>query len=436
MAGCARRAKNGPIPTSRSSRAAAATGRSAFTPSASSTSKLPVRLEAARLPCFATGTPAPATTKAAVVETLKLPLPSPPVPQVSMQRGSGNGTVSAWRRSARAAATISPTVSPFVRSATSSAAMRTGLAAPLAISSKAASSIAAGTSRPPAASAIAAARLMQLSAAAAPRPPWSPRDSRGPPPRAAAAEEVREQRLALPREDRLGMELHALDRELAVAHRHDLAVVRPSRELERLGAALALDHQAVVARRLERARQAGEEPAPVVVDLRGLAVHQRARAHHTPAEGLADALVPEADAEHRDAALREGADRGDGDAGVGRPARARRDDERVGRAREQLGHGRDVVADDLDVRAELAQVLDEVVREGVVVIDHQQPRHQSTPSRARSMAWISARALFSHSRYSRRGSESATMPAPACTETSPRFTSMVRMVIARSMLPE
>ena len=53
-------------------------------PSASSTSALPAAEETARLPCLATGTPAPATTNAVVVEMLKVCSPSPPVPQVSM----------------------------------------------------------------------------------------------------------------------------------------------------------------------------------------------------------------------------------------------------------------------------------------------------------------------------------------------------------------
>ncbi len=42
-----------------------------LTPNASSTSALPQNDVAAREPCFATGTPAPAMTKAAAVETLK-----------------------------------------------------------------------------------------------------------------------------------------------------------------------------------------------------------------------------------------------------------------------------------------------------------------------------------------------------------------------------
>jgi hypothetical protein len=52
-------------------------------PSASSTSALPDFEVAARLPCFPTRTPHAATTIAAAVDTLKLPEPSPPVPQVS-----------------------------------------------------------------------------------------------------------------------------------------------------------------------------------------------------------------------------------------------------------------------------------------------------------------------------------------------------------------
>jgi len=54
-----------------------------FYAEASSTSALPDWLETERFPCFATGTPAPATTKAVVVEMLKVCAISPPVPQVS-----------------------------------------------------------------------------------------------------------------------------------------------------------------------------------------------------------------------------------------------------------------------------------------------------------------------------------------------------------------
>src|SRR5215213_8508922 len=58
-------------------------GAETLTPSAASTSAEPDRLVAARLPCLATGSPAPAMTKAAAVETLKVFAVLEPVPAVS-----------------------------------------------------------------------------------------------------------------------------------------------------------------------------------------------------------------------------------------------------------------------------------------------------------------------------------------------------------------
>ena len=60
---------------------------SILTPSAVSTSAPPEREDSARLPCLATGTPAPATMKAAQVEMLKEPEASPPVPTTSIGIG-------------------------------------------------------------------------------------------------------------------------------------------------------------------------------------------------------------------------------------------------------------------------------------------------------------------------------------------------------------
>ena len=57
---------------------AKAGSRSAGMPRAPNTSTLPVGLETPWLPCFATFTPTPATTKAAAVERFTVPCPSPP----------------------------------------------------------------------------------------------------------------------------------------------------------------------------------------------------------------------------------------------------------------------------------------------------------------------------------------------------------------------
>ena len=58
-----------------------------MTPSACSTSAAPDFDDSARLPCLATGTPAPATMNAAQVEILYEPEASPPVPTTSMASG-------------------------------------------------------------------------------------------------------------------------------------------------------------------------------------------------------------------------------------------------------------------------------------------------------------------------------------------------------------
>ena len=63
------------------------------------------------LPCLATFTPAPATTKADAVEMLSVPIPSPPVPTISIDPG-GAFTEMHLDRMASAAAEYSETDSP------------------------------------------------------------------------------------------------------------------------------------------------------------------------------------------------------------------------------------------------------------------------------------------------------------------------------------
>ena len=85
--------------------------------------------DAARLPCLATGTPAPATTSAATVEMLNVPLRSPPVPQVSTT-GTGGATGFANPSIVSASPSISSTVSPLVRSAIRRPPTCAGVASP------------------------------------------------------------------------------------------------------------------------------------------------------------------------------------------------------------------------------------------------------------------------------------------------------------------
>src|SRR3984893_11359533 len=109
---------------------------SILTPSEDSTSAAPERDESARLPCLATGTPAPATMNEAQVETLTEPEPSPPVPTTSIASG-GASTRSILERVAETAPVISSTVSPRTRSAISKPPICEGVASPDIMLSKA-----------------------------------------------------------------------------------------------------------------------------------------------------------------------------------------------------------------------------------------------------------------------------------------------------------
>ena len=87
-------------------------------------------------PCLHTLAPAPTATSAAAVDTLMLPLLSPPVPQVSMRPrpAASSGTVSEAARIAESRPTSSSAVSPLVRRAITNPAICAGVASPLKIS--------------------------------------------------------------------------------------------------------------------------------------------------------------------------------------------------------------------------------------------------------------------------------------------------------------
>ena len=129
-----------PTPASRIERPMASGERSMRTPSSASTSAAPDFDDSARLPCLATGTPAPATTKVEQVEMLKVPEASPPVPTMSIApAGASTGVTLA--RMTRVAPTSSSIVSPRTRSPIRKAPIWEGVAPPdIRISNAAAAS--------------------------------------------------------------------------------------------------------------------------------------------------------------------------------------------------------------------------------------------------------------------------------------------------------
>src|SRR5262245_40801095 len=125
-----------PIPASRMHLPTSFASSSIRTPSACNTSAAPDFEESARLPCLATGTPAPATMNAAQVEMLNEPEASPPVPTTSTAPG-GALTPSILARIVVTAPVISSTVSPRTRNAIKSPPICDGVASPDIMRSKA-----------------------------------------------------------------------------------------------------------------------------------------------------------------------------------------------------------------------------------------------------------------------------------------------------------
>jgi len=118
-------------------------------------------------------------------------------------------------------------------------------------------------------------------------------------------------------EDGLGVELQAVDRQCLVLEGHDQAVFALGCDGEAVGQGLGIDHQGVVAADFNPRGQVGEHRAGAVeLDGRAFAVDRDGRVDDARAEGFANALVAEADAEHRDFAC-EMADHGGHDAGIG-----------------------------------------------------------------------------------------------------------------------
>src|SRR3984885_8447644 len=370
--------------------------RSILTPKAANTSAAPERDESARLPCLATGTPAPATMSAAQVEMLNEPEASPPVPTTSMASG-GALTRSILARIADTAPVISSPVSPPTRSAIKSAPICDGVASPAIICSKAV----AASSRPSAAP-VATFPIKALnSTVTVPPSRASPRflrrvlGQRCAPsgrriPHRGDVEKVLQHQVAMVRGNAFRMKLHAVHRQLGVCQAHDDAGIGIRCHGEVARQAFALDHERVIARRLERRVDAAKNAAAVMADFRQLAVDECRRAHHLAAEGVADRLVAEADAEDRD--CRSGArDQIETDAGLFGRAGAGRQHDRIGVGGDDVVACHLVVAMHLDLRPELTEIVDEVEGEAVIVID--QNEHGTTVERAGSKNALSARLL-------------------------------------------
>ena len=256
--------------------------RSMRAPSASSTSALPQREVADRLPCLATATPAPATTNVDVVEMLNVERP-PPVPQVSMNGPSGRrDRLGVRAHGGRQAGELLGRLPLRAQGHEEAGGLHVaGLA---------------GHDRVEGLRGAVAAEVLTGEQPV----DGVGQDLRGHE-RTAYADRLRKlPSRALPSPVRIDSGWNWTPstgrcrwrRPITTSPSHQAVTSRSAR-------AVGVDHQRVVAGRRHRGRQAGEDRAPVVRDLARLAVHRLAPAHHPAAERLADRLVAEADAEDR-----------------------------------------------------------------------------------------------------------------------------------------
>src|SRR5208337_3183532 len=187
-------------------------------------------------------------------------------------------------------------------------------------------------------------------------------------------EEIAQDPMSVLARDAFGMELHAVYGAVAVRHRHDQPVVGFGGHLELVRRGRALDDERMIARRLERPVEPAKDSSGVVLDARDLAMHGDWRPHHLAAEGLPDRLMAEADAEERRRLARRPHEV-EADARLVRRAGTGRENDRVRLRGQSLLHADLIVPPHRDVCAELAEIVDEVEREAVIVVDQGDALH-------------------------------------------------------------
>ena len=167
------------------------------------------------------------------------------------------------------------------------------------------------------------------------------------------------------------MELHAFHAEGLMAHSHDFSFGRFRGDLKAGRKARAIDNERMVSRRVEGIGQLPENRPAVMLYGRRLTVHEAHGSDDFSAKCDGQRLMTKADAQKRQASgeMLHGLDR---DTRLVRRARSRRDNDAAGLEGLDLFDRNLIVAIDPYVLPQLAQILNEIVGERVVIIDHQQ----------------------------------------------------------------
>ncbi len=180
-------------------------------------------------------------------------------------------------------------------------------------------------------------------------------------------QEVLKKRFSRIGKHRFGVELDSMDRVIAVDHAHHRSIFGPGIDPEAIWERFPFDDQRVVTCGGERIREPLEDSGTIVMHLGSFAMHDGFSPHHSSAKSLADCLVAQTDPQDRDA-LSTFADEVHRDSRLVGSAGTRRYDDSRGSARDDLIGGDLVVSHDLQLGSEFAQVLDQVVSKGIVII--------------------------------------------------------------------
>lgn len=175
-------------------------------------------------------------------------------------------------------------------------------------------------------------------------------------------------------EQRLGMELNTPQRERFMAHCLDLPFVlrrrAPGNGHKLRGQRVGIAHEGVVSGNPQRSRYPFEDAPAVVPDGSSFTMHRAASPNGAATKCLAQTLVAETDPQHGNPTGTESTEGIDADTGFHGRTRPWRHHDALRNQLFDFAFGELVVADHDRVRAECAQVLDEVEGEGVVVVDH------------------------------------------------------------------
>ena len=184
-------------------------------------------------------------------------------------------------------------------------------------------------------------------------------------------EEVLQDAQAILSSQGLRMKLDSPDRQVTMLNGHDFPLLGLRCDLQAFRQGGTVQYERVVTSGCKILGHSLEKAFSLVLDGRGLAVHQTIRANHLASEMLPYALVAQANTEDW-LFSRKGIDNGQTATCLIRGAWPRGNNQRIGSQIDGFLRREGIVAANFLLHSELAEVLDQVIGEGIEVIYDQQ----------------------------------------------------------------